>query len=399
MAISYSAILGGVNANCELRYYRTVSDYAPDALGHVIRQRREALGLTQEELGRSANYSAASAGVSISRLEGGILAPKADKLAAIATELGTTWDLLRAEAASQTSPMGDAESKIDRIRRASHQREELENVREALLDARERASSEFLEVLRDVARRIQGADISRASVSEVTSAFDDDLSAEVAYQIRFTRYGVARALDSRDERTDLGKFAETVAIGAAAAAATLETTLPSATARKGFLAAMGVAARPRIFPGGGVLVAVAVGVAAAALLERQQSQRARLKKESAASLAAAEDDLARTQPNVDALAEVMPRATELFEYVSLHAAHAVTRWRDQLGEGSLAWDSLSPDQQRRYDDFVEIAAAHLAVATIDFQELAGSRDESLERAVALVDQILRQAREAITSRA
>jgi transcriptional regulator with XRE-family HTH domain len=382
----------------ELRYYCTVSDYALEALGHVIRQRREALGLTQEELGRAAGYSAASAGVSLSRLESGLLAPRADKLAAIAMELGTTWDSLRAEATSQRSSAGNAESTIDRIRRASAQREELDNLRVVLLTAREQANVKFLEALRDVARRIQGADISRASVSEVTSASDDDVSAEAAYQIKFTRYGVARALDSVDERADLGKFAETVAIGAAAAAATFETALPSATARKGFLAAMGLAARPRILPGGGVLAAVAVGVAVAALLDRQQSQRSRLKKESAARLAAAEDDLARTQPNVDALADIIPKATELFEYVALHAAHAVARWRDQLGGGSLAWDSLSPDQQRRYDDFVEIAAAHLAVATIDLQELAGSTDENLERAVALADQILEQSREAITSR-
>jgi hypothetical protein len=271
-------------------------------------------------------------------------------------------------------------------------------MRQSLLTARERANAEFLEVLREVAGRIRGADVSRANISDVISTSEDDVSAEAAYQIRFTRYGVARALGSSDGRADLAEFAETVALGAAAAAATLETALPSATARKGLLAAMGLAARPRILPGGGVLAAVAVGIAVAALLDRQQSQRARLKKESAARLAAAEDDLARTQPNVDALANIIPRATELFEYVALHAAHAVTRWRDQLGEGTLEWDSLSPDQQRHYDDFVEIAAAHLAVATIDLQELAGSTGESLERAVALADQVLEQSCAAIRAR-
>lgn len=375
-----------------------MNDYNLEALGQVIRRHREALGLTQEELGKAANYSAASAGVSISRLEGGNLAPKADKLVAIANKLGVTWDSLEADAASRTPPAGSVESTIDRIRRASAQREELDNAREALLGAQERATAGFLEVLRDVAARIQGADLPRASISEIASASDDDVSAEAAYQIKFTRYGVERALDKGDQLADLGHFAETVALGAAAAGAMLETTLPSATARKGFLAAMGLAARPRILPGGGVLAAVAVGVAVAAVLDHRQSQRARLKKESAARLAAAEDDLARTQPNVDALADVIPRATELFEYVALHAAHAVTRWHDQLGFGLLAWTSLGTDEQRRYDDFIEIAAAHLAVATIDLQELAESTDENLKRAVALADQILEQSREAITSR-
>ena len=374
-----------------------MEDYTLEALGHVIRRHREAKGLTQEELGKAADYSDASAGVSISRLEGGNLAPKAGKLVAIAKKLGTTWDSLKAEAVSHSHAAASGESQIDRIRRASAQRDELDGAREALLSARDRATTEFLKPLRDVAARIQGVDFYRASIPEVDGAPDDDVRAEAAYQIRFTRHGLERTLAEGDERADFGHFAETVALRIAAAAA-LETALPSATARKALLAAMGLAARPRMVLGGGMLAAVAVGVAVAALIDRQQSQRTRRRKESAARLAAAEEELARTQPNVDALSDAISRATELFEYVAMHAAHAVTRWRDQLDVGPLAWTGLSADQQRRYDDFVEIAAAQLTVATIDLQELAVSTDDDLKRAVALADQILLQSCEAITSR-
>lgn len=374
-----------------------MDDYTLEALGSVIRQHRKAAKMTQEELGRAVDYGAASAGVSISRLEGGNLTPTDDKLEAIAKELGLTWDALRAEAVRQSVPSDSAEQRIDRIRLASAQRADLEKAREDLLRARAQANGEFLDLLRDVAGRIHGADPSRANVTEISSASDDDVSVEAAYQIRFTRYGVARALDDGDELADLGVFAEAVAIGAATAA-TLEAVLQSATARKGLLAAMGLAARPRILPGGGVLAAVALGVASAAILDRQQAQRTRLKKETAARLAAAEVELERTQPNVDALADLIPKATELFEYVALHAAHAVNRWRDQLESGPLAWESLSPDQQNRYDDFVAIAAAHLAVATVDLQELAESTGDSLARAVGLAEQILEQSREVINSR-
>lgn len=374
-----------------------MNDYTLEALGSVIRQHRKAAKLTQEELGRAVDYGAASAGVSISRLEGGNLTPTDEKLEAIADKLGLTWNALRAEAVRQSSTADSTEQRIARIRMASAQRGDLDKAREDLLRAREQANAEFLDVLRDVAGRIHGADPSRAKVTEISSASDDDVSVEAEYQIRFMRYGVARALDDGDKVTDLGVFAEAVAIGAATAA-TLEAALQSATARKGLLAAMGLAARPRILPGGGVLAAVAVGVTAAAILDRQQAQRTRLKKETAARLAAAEEDLERTQPNVDALANLIPRATELFEYVALHAGHAVNRWRGQLGSGRLAWESLSPDQQQRYDDFVAIAAAHLAVATVDLRELAESTGDNLARAVGLAEQILEQSREVITSR-
>lgn len=141
-----------------------------------------------------------------------------------------------------------------------------------------------------------------------------------------------------------------------------------------------------------------MGVAAAALVDRQRSQRARRKTESAARLAEAEADLARTQPNVDALHSVMSRATEIFEYVAVHAAHALNRLRDQVGAGPVVWEALGDDTQRRYLDFVEIATAVLAVASLDLQRLADTADDELEHATARADEVLVHADETIKSR-
>lgn len=378
------------------RYYCCMQEYTPEALGRVIRRHRESKGLTQEELGKAASYSDASAGVSVSRLESGNLAPRAERLTAIAKELGVTWESLQVEAAARSRLGGDGEGRIDRIRRASAQRDELEHTRAALIAARDRAITEFLRPLRDVAAQVQVADLPRGHASQVDQR-SDEAGAEAAYQIQFTREGLLRALEESDERTDFANFTEMVALGAAAAV-TAERVLPSPAARRGFLAAMGMAVRPRAGYGGGLLAAVAVGVAAAAVVERQQSKKAKRKTESATRLAEAEAELARTQPNVDALYDVMSRATEAFEYVATHAAHALTRWRDQLDDDPLSWGFLSPDHQRRYEDFVEIAAAVLAIAAIDLQELAGSTGPELENAVALADQLLLQSIEAVSSR-
>ena len=94
--------------------------------------------------------------------------------------------------------------------------------------------------------------------------------------IQFTREGLHRALAVGDERTDFANFTEMVAVGVAAAV-TVETALPPPAAGRGFLAAMGLAVRPRAIHGGGLLAAVAVGVAAAAVkcgkVERRPRRR------------------------------------------------------------------------------------------------------------------------------
>jgi len=164
---------------------------------------------------------------------------------------------------------------------------------------------------------------------------------------------------------------------------------------------MGVGRSARIGSTAGgmnLVAAVAVGAVVATILDRQATaKRNRKQQESAAKLAAAEADIATNQANVDALLDVIPRVTEILDYIAVHATHALTRWGAQIGEAPAPWKKLGEAEQQRYQDFVAVAAAQLAVATFDLQELATSREGDLDQATALADQILIQAQRAITS--
>ena len=130
-----------------------------------------------------------------------------------------------------------------------------------------------------------------------------------------------------------------------------------------------------------LMAAVAVGTVVATILERQATaKRNRRQQESAAKLAEAEADIAATQANVEALLDVIPKATAILQYIAVHATHALTRWGNEIGESPVPWKDLSESDQQRYQDFVAIAAAQLAVATIELQNLATSRGDDLDRA-------------------
>lgn len=102
----------------------------------------------------------------------------------------------------------------------------------------------------------------------------------------------------------------------------------------------------------------------------------------------------------------MPEATEILEYIAVHAGHALNRWdanmeltgvNSNIGQGPCEWQSLSGAEQQRYQDFVEIAAAQLAVAAMDFENLMTERGGEFEPATAVAREILTQARKTITS--
>src|SRR4051812_145516 len=108
-----------------------MGDYSKEALGQVVRGLREHKGVTQEELGRVAGYGT-GAGVSISRLESGILRPSRERLAGIARALGLKPEELEdrvarqaardeASAADGGTPSRDSKDLKDRVRRVQHE--------------------------------------------------------------------------------------------------------------------------------------------------------------------------------------------------------------------------------------------------------------------------------------
>ncbi len=60
---------------------------------------------------------------------------------------------------------------------------------------------------------------------------------------------------------------------------------------------------------------------------------------------------------------------------------------------------VSATQQQQYDDFVQLSAAQLAVATLDPQQLLMLIGEELDNEIGLIDQILEKSDDLVRNRA
>jgi len=397
--------------------------YSPaEAIGRLVRDRRLEKGLTQDELGRLAGYGA-GAGVAISRFENGQLQPAAERLERIAEALGTSWDELvgRAPAnASNTEAVlnGGNTSIKDRgagLQRELNRRAELgAALEQGFTEARDRARDDFLMRLVRVAARVDGAPPPNPTRLHVAHPTGDDVETEATYQLKFTQLGVAQALAgvggrsaraTADSATAYKTFAEAVAIGTASMGSAIPGLAGGlAAALNGFERAMGVRLPPRAGRLGGnvstmgILAGAVMGGAALGGLLSVATKRTRRQQELAVRLDELEAELGDTQPSVEALEEFLPQATDILDYIAVHAGHSLSRWEAQLGQGRLDWQNLGDQEQQRYQDFVEIAASQLAVATMNFSEMMGYRDSELDKATVLLGELLQQARQAVTQR-
>ena len=397
--------------------------YSKEALGQVVRDLRLKKGLTQEELGSEAGYKG-GAGVSISRLENGQLEPSPEKLEGIAKALGLFAEVL-AQVAEETTQTPESarrngsvsiRDRVARVQREIDGRTQLvTDLGQAFNDAHDRAKDDFLMRLVEIAARVDGAPEPDPTQLEGDAIPDgNEAEAEAAYRILFTRLGVAQALvrtaggaasgAAVGGAASYGPFTAAVASGTASTRAI--SALSGAAATNGFLAAMRVgtlASRGAGIAGGTALlagiVAAPVALAAAGGLLWVGQRNRKQHQELAAKLDEVEAEIAEAQPGVDALRELIPRATEILEYIAVHAGHALSRWEAEIGQGPLDWQSLSAGERQRYQDFVEIAAAQLAVAAIDLLDLLMNRGRELERAIARTGEVLTQSREVVTSHA
>lgn len=375
--------------------------YTSKALGLVVRSLRQEEGLTQEQLGQLAGYKG-GAGVSISRLESGQLEPGPARLEGIAAALRRTPPELADLAAAKTDDLkittaSNSESVMARRERLQHEldirKQVLSDLEQALADASARANENFLMVLIEIAARLDGAP-TPAPIHPVTDG--NDARTEAAYRLQFTRYGVERALAETAAREAREKFAQAVVLGTLVLGPDIAELTGVSAALNGFRAATRV--RTPAPQGGGTLGGLALlAVAAGGLFLVAQQRNRKQQEELTAALDEAEAHIAGTRPNVDALQGLMPRATDVLEYTAVHAGHALRRWESHIGPGQLDMQSLSQGDQQRYREFVEVAAAQIAVTAIDFQDLMTNPDSELERTALLVDEVLTQARKVITS--
>ena len=231
-----------------------MTDYSK-ALGQVVQDLRKEKGLTQVQLGHAAGYTG-GAGVSISRLENDLLLPGPELFAGVARELGISTDKLDALAKERAKILQSAirdvsiKDRVARIGRENEGRKQLVTALEAFYEARDRAKDDFLMRFREIAARVDGPpqpDPTPLGGDDIPDG--DDVEAEAAYQIQFTRYGVEQALAGTAADGAAGAaigaaayiaFAEAVALGTASMGGDIPGLTGVAAALRGFGAAMGV---------------------------------------------------------------------------------------------------------------------------------------------------------------
>lgn len=377
----------------------------PRALGKAVQKLRLAKRprLTQVRLGEAAGY-ATGAGISISRIENGQMKPSPERFEKIAQSLGVTpTALLQATLATmeqlKRGPATDSiEERLAKIRRFEEMRARLVDDLEAFDRASEHANEAFLVRFRNVVARVDGTPPPDPDHLARQIREDADPRAEAAYQLQLTTFGVEKAL-SRAARSQGGVGApDSTALTAFAEAVSRESlrlgaVVPSTVPLIAFPRAIGLTG-----VAGGVVALVVSGAITIGWQLSRSKRTARAENQLAAELADVEGGIERTRPGLLALRESILRATQILEYVAVHAAHALSRWEVQIGEGRRDWESLiATGEENRYFEFAEIAAAQLAVVTLGYDDLLKTRGDELERTRALIDDVLSQARGVIES--
>jgi transcriptional regulator with XRE-family HTH domain len=405
-------------------------DFSLEALGLVIRERREAKvpKTTQEDLGLAAGYKSGAA-VSISRVESGLMRPGPERFQGIAVALGINADRLEADAENRTQELrkkrgqsqagtrtiAAGERSKDRVKRIQHEVDHrttlITELGDAFNAAHDRARDDYFMRFVELA-----AAITDAPQPDAAGLGDDDVSdpkSAAKQRIRSNSRGVASALAGGAG----GAFAG-AAVGGVGAYATFMAAVSFGTASTGTAIAglSGVAATNAALAllGGGTLAAGGAGVAGGAailagvvaapalllavgglawMVKRNRKQQ----QELATKLDEADAEMAATQRGFDALVDILPRATKTLDYIALHASHALKRWESRLGPRPLHWNSMSPDDKKCYQEFIGISASQLAVVTINVQGLMVSRGEDREVLIEFADEVLKQAQSTVES--
>lgn len=370
-----------------VRYDPFMTYSHPEALGREVRELRKALKLTQDELGKRAGYRT-GAGVSVSRLENGQLRPGAERLQGIAEALGLTPEELEARASHQSvdnvvdsatghTPSG-ANRLEDRFKRvqqtAEARKKDVAALSGAFDQAQDRAHTQFLARFVEIAARIDGAPKPNSTPFQKDDA-EAATDQAAAHQFQATSEGVAQLLSggAGDAATNL---ALSLLRGVAVAAG-------SAGGGKGLA---GIVAGPALLLASG---------GAVWMFNRDRKHQQQL----AVKLDLAEAELNATKTSFEALSNILPRATEILDYIAIHAAHALARWEKELGAGPLAWNRLSESDRQHYQDFIDIAAAQIMVLRTNFQGLLTPEDgDELKLLTMQADTALTQAQGAVHAR-
>lgn len=368
--------------------------------------------MTQEALGTRAGYKG-GASVTISRIEKGALTPSPPRLEGIAAALGVSIEGLNDLAKQQVLDLArraereppTLDDRIARVRTAAARYEELDEAYSAFTVARNQAETNFLSSLRQLASRIDGIPSEGTAGTGLTwgePTADPEITAQD--QLHFTHSGVCKVLAKMPriettEKSDYYSFSDNVA---ASAFAGVSAAMPMAAASSTLLpAAFRWAYGLRQDAAERLTNAVITGAAIAATLLAIRSNSAarrtkRQRDELEAALNKIEPLIVEAQPSLEALAELLPRATDVLNYIATHAGHALARWGRVIPPGQTEWGSLKDKDRHAYEKFAEIAAAQLAVATIDFSALTDARNDDLRQAAALAREVIKHSNQLVT---
>ncbi|MFG3196252.1 hypothetical protein ACGFYT_08970 [Streptomyces sp. NPDC048208] len=405
-----------------------MNDFSAEAMGLVIREHRQALSppLTQEELARKAEYGRGGA-VSVSRIERGLISPGEHRLAAIALALGLTSEQLKQEAADRTRSLAHergrrpvklrdqvAETKrrhAEISEKAAQRSKITQELAEAFNDVHDVARDKFFLRFVELAESIGGApepmrphEEQTESTGEVPTARRiEAMSAGIANAIRGAAAGGAAGVAAGGAAA-YGAFTAAALFGTASTGAAI-STLSGVAATNATLALLGggtLAAGGAGMAGGALLLTGMVAAPAAALAaagfyvlkkRRTKAEEERLRTE----VEDAEAALDQSQQGFDSMADVLSRAPQTMEYVSVHGTHALEKWRASLPPEPRDWASLGQEGQERYQEFLTVAACLLAVSSINVGALLTAEPDSLPEMNKAIDETLRYADKTIRS--
>lgn len=388
-----------------------MADYSPAGFGRAVQTRRKSLALQQEEFGMRVGYKPGpGAGVSVSRIESGDSLPPEARREAIAKELGLSLGELEAlaveESQSLTSPAparGEVVARKLNVRKraeALHKRieerkEQMESLVAALELAHESASERFYLPFMKFAKTIDGAEVpqplSTSELQVLEEAYTPAALAEIEVRTFQAQLGNI-ILGVAAGATIGGAAGGLLALGAyqyqlnfGVASTGMEIRLLRGIAQQNAaLAAIGGGARAQ--GGGGIqggisrLVAtVALPLVAGAITggiladQRRRKEIARLNEE----LDVIETELSDTEAGLTNLDGAIRRATETLTYISVHASHALEKWRGSFGEPPHTWEAMTNEQKQRFGEFIELAACELSIVGIETDQFLNLRGEEL----------------------
>ncbi|GJF26459.1 hypothetical protein [Streptomyces sp. HO565] len=405
-----------------------MSDFSAEAMGLVIREHRQAQrpSMTQDELAKRAEYGKGGA-VSISRIESGLISPGEHRLAAIALALQLTPEQLKQEAEDRTRSLarqrGQRPVKLrDQVAETKRRHAEVtekvaqrskitQECGEAFNRVHDAARDGFFLRFVELAESISGApEPERPREEEIESTGEipaairiEAMSAGIANAIRGAASGGAAGV-AVGGAAAYGAFTAAALFGTASTGAAI-STLSGVAATNATLAVLGggtLAAGGAGMAGGtllltGMVAAPAAALAAAGFYVLRQRRNKKEEERLRTEVEVAEAALDQSQQGFDTMIDVLHRAPDIMEYVSVHGTHALEKWRVSLPPEPRDWESLGHEGQERYKEFLSVAGCLLAVSSINVGSLLTAKADALPEMEKAIDETLRYADKTIKS--